>query len=463
MGGAWKTGLDFPLIYRLSADEDVPNGVTLEEACTFAKWAEEAGADAIHVTAGTWDSRMEKYFDVMSGKESPEGKKLSFGVATSMWVPPNYTPRGSLVYLAEEVKKKVSVPVIAVCSITPEMGEVILERGGADFISIGRQILADPDYPEKVIEGRPETIRRCLRCNECLGEVMKGRGISCAVNAEAGKEYERFTDVVPAGDKKKVAVVGAGPGGMQAAIIATLRGHDVTLFEKDARLGGQLYYVSIPDFKQDYRDYTQYIIRATESCGAKIKTGVEVTVDIIKNGGFDVVIVATGASTFKPGIAGAKDEAIFDPLEVLDGKIPEGREILVCGAGLVGCEVAMFLSERCKTVTMIDMLPMVAPDMPIYTKWVLDSKLAELGIKIKLNHKIIEMSGKHVKCKTDNQEVDYQADAVISALGLKSKRRLLDELRKECKDIEIIPVGDINEPRKIIQAVHEGFHAGRRI
>lgn len=456
-------GEDFTLIYRLSADEDVPNGVTLEEACTFAKWAEEAGADAIHVTAGTWDSRLHKYFDVMEGKASAEGKNLSYGVATSMWVPPNYTPRGSLVHLAEAVKKHVSVPVITVCSIPPEMAEEILQRGGADFVSMGRQLLADPDAPEKVIEGRPETIRRCLRCNECLGEVMQSRGISCAVNAQAGKEYENFTDSVAAQDKKKVAVIGAGPAGMQATLTATERGHDVTLFEKDERLGGALYYVGIPDFKLDYRDYTNYIINAVKNCGADIKTGVDVTVDTIKNGKFDTVIVATGATTFKPNIKGADDDTIYDPLDVLDGKIPEGKEVLVCGAGLVGCEVAMFLAEKGKSVTLIDMLPVIAPDMPIYTKWVLDAKLAELGIDIKLSHTIMEMTGEHVICLFDNKEIEYKGDAVVSALGLKSSRKLLDELRSECKDIEIIPVGDVNEPRKIIQAVHEGFHAGRRI
>ena len=427
----------------------MPNGVTIEEACTFAKWAEEAGADAIHVTAGTWDSRMQKYFDVMSGKESPEGKNLSLGVATSMWVPPNYTPRGSLVHLAAAVKKYVNISVIAVCGISPEMGEDIIKRGDADFVSIGRQTIADPDYAAKVIEGKPEKIRRCLRCNECLGAVMRSCGISCAVNPEAGKEYERFTDVIPVEYKKKVAVIGSGPAGMQAALTATERGHDVTLFEKDTRLGGALYYVCIPDFKQDYRDYTNYLVNATKSCVNNIKTGIEVTPDIIKNGGFDTVIVATGASTFKPNIKGAEDETILDPLNVLDGEIPDGKDIIVCGAGLVGCEVSMFLAEeKGKSVTMIDMLPIVAPDMPIYTKWVLDSKLAELHIDIKLNHKIVEVSGNSVKCINDGKTVEFSGDAVILALGLKSRRTLLDQLRNECRDIEIIPVGDVSRPKK---------------
>lgn len=457
------TGDDFTLIYRLSADEDVPNGITIEEACSFAKMAEEAGADAIHVSAGTWDSRLEKYNAVMAGEELAEGKNLSKGVATSMWVPPNYTPRGSLAHLAAAVKKAVTVPVIAVCSITPEMGEEILEKNEADFIAIGRQTIADPDYPNKIKEGNADSIRRCLRCNECLGEVMRNCGISCAINPEAGKEYEGFVKVEDTKAPKNIAVIGGGPAGMQATQTAVKRGHKVTLFEKNAELGGALYYVSIPDFKLDYKDYTDYMIQETKKCGAEIKTGITVTADMIRDGGFDVAIVANGAETFKPGIPGSEDTTILDPLKVLDGKETIGEKVVVCGAGLVGCEVAMVLAEEGKKVTMVDMVPTAAPELAVYTKWVLDSKLAELGIEVKVNHKITEMTGKKITCECDGQSVVYEADSVVCALGLKACKNLVDELREECTDVEIIPVGDVNKPRKIMQATHEGFHAARRI
>lgn len=456
-------GEDFPLIYRLSADEDVPNGITLEEACTFAKWAEEAGADAIHVSAGTWDSRLHKYNDVMAGKISAKGKNLTKGVATSMWVPSNYTERGSLLPLSEAVKKHVNVPVIAVGSVSPEMGEETLEKGHADFIAIGRQIIADPDYPQKVLAGKPETIRRCLRCNECLGEVMKSKGISCAVNPEAGKEYEDYTIIKPAAVKEKVAVIGSGPAGMKAVLTAVERGHDVTLFEKDNRLGGMLYYVGLPEFKKDFRDYTKYMIQAVKSSGAKIETGVEVTAELIKDRKFKKVIVATGAETCKPNIDGSEDNTIYDPIKVLDGDLPEGQHVIVCGAGLCGCEVAMFLAENGKKVTVIDMLPEAALDMPIYSRWVLNSKMAELDITVKTDHEIHEMTGKVVSCTNNGENITYQADAVVCALGLKSRKTLTEQLRETCRDIEIIPVGDTNSPRKIIQAVHEGFHAARTI
>ena len=149
---------------------------------------------------------------------------------------------------------------------------------------------------------------------------------------------------------------------------------------------------------------------------------------------------------------------------MLEGGIPEGLDVVVSGAGLVGCEVAMFLAEKGKNFTMIDMLPEPAPDMPIYTKWVLNSKLAELGIKIKTDHEIVEMTGKHVRCKHDGNITEFIADAVVCALGLKSRKQLTEELRDKLKNtVDIIPVGDTNSPRKIMQAVHEGFHAARRI
>lgn len=456
-------GTDINIIYRLSGEEYVPNGLTVEDAAKFAKMAQDAGVDAINVSAGTWDSRMEDYFSVMVKGNSPEGLNLSHGVGISTWVPPNYTPRGTMIHLASAIKKAVTIPVIAVCGISPEMGEEILEANQADFIAIGRQTIADPDYPNKIKEGRADEIRRCLRCNECLGDVMRNCGISCAINPEAGKEYEGYTEVKPAKQVKNVAVIGGGPAGMQATLTARERGHQVTLFEKNDDLGGALYYVSIPDFKEDYKDYTEYMIKAVNNCGATIKTSTEATPEIIKQGGFDLVIVASGASTYIPDISGSQCTKVLDPLDVLDGRVDTGETVIVCGAGLVGCETALFLAQQGKDVTMVDMLDSAAPDMTVFSKWVLEGKLAELGVKVKVNHKITEMTGDHVSCNCQDQDVSFRADSVICALGLKLNRSILDELRKACKGMDIIPVGDLNKARKIMQATHEGFHAARRI
>ena len=292
------------------------------------KWAEDAGADAIHVSAGTWDSRLKNYMDVMAGELSPEGKDLSLGVSISMWVPPNYTPRGSMIPFAAAVKKHVTVPVIAVCSITPEMAESALEKSEADFVSMGRQIIADPDYPSKVTAGKPEAIRRCLRCNVCLGEVMESRGISCAVNPEAGKEYESFVKITPA-SRKKWRWWGRARRAA-ATLTAAERGHDVTLFEK--RLGGALHHVGTLISRWTIVIHRLHH-RGCKNCGARIKTGIDADADSLVKEGYDTIIVATGASTYKPAIDGADDKASWILLKCWKVR-SEGKDYrLRCGTG----------------------------------------------------------------------------------------------------------------------------------
>ncbi|MEW6046799.1 MAG: FAD-dependent oxidoreductase [Bacillota bacterium] len=458
-----KAGKDFPVIYRLSAEEDVPGGVTVEEAVQFARWAEEAGVDAIHVTAGTWDSRVDAFFKAVSGQESARGKRLSEGVSIGMWVPPMYVPRGNLVPLAEAVKKNVHVPVIAVCGLSPELAEEVIASGKADLVSLGRQIIADPDYPTKVASGTPEDIRRCVRCNECLGSVLSYRGLDCAVNPEAGKEHEAFATLSPAKKPRNVMVVGGGPAGMEAARVAALRGHRVTLFEKDRDLGGMLRYLSVPDFKKDYRDFMAWQTREVRRQRVEIETSTEVTVELVRQHAPDVVIVATGAVPMKPSIPGINDPNLYWALDVLSGRIPPGRRVVVCGAGLVGAEVAMFLAEsHGKQVVLVDQLPAVVPEVELFTRWVIQGRLAEDGVEVRLNHLITSMTATSVTCTADGKEASIPADSVVVALGMVSNSRLYDEIRTSLAT-EVIPVGDAVRARKVINAVHEGYHAARRI
>jgi len=455
-------GEDFPIIYRLSAEEYVEGGLVLEETTQFARWAEEAGVSAIHVTAGTWDSRIETFNRVMAGQESPAGKRLSEGMSTGIWVPPTYVPRGIMVPLAEAIKKNVSVPIIAVNSISPEMAEEIIASGKADMVAMGRQIIADPEYPRKVIAGKPEEIRRCIRCNECLSAAVSYRGIECSVNAVAGKEHEFFTKLVPANKSRKVMVVGGGPGGMEAARVGAIRGHDVTLYEKRNELGGMMLYSAVPDFKKDIRDFLQCQKYDLSRQGVRVVTGTAVTVELIKKRNPDAVIVATGARPFRPAIDGIDDSGIYDALDVLGGNTPQGKRVIVCGAGLIGVEVGMFLAEsHNKQVVVVDKLPSVVPDELIFTQQVIRAKLAEDGVEVRVNHCITCVTPTSVRYTYEGSESIIEGDAVVLALGMTADPTLYNELQK--LPIEVIAIGDAVKARKIINAVHEGFHAGRRI
>ena len=456
-----NVGPDFPVIYRLSVEEyTIPQGLTLEEAIAFAKMIEK-DVDAIHVSAGTWDSRYQYYEGIQNGTLNPDDYDTSMGVGAGTWIPPHFTPRGILIPLAEAVRRCVDLPIIAVNSISPELGEQALADGQADFIAIGRQSFADPDYPNKVMNQEPEKIRRCLRCNECHSSLVAPFGVQCSVNPQTGKEGEDFIRILPAERKKKVAVIGAGPGGMAAAIVASERGHEVTLFEAVDRLGGALYYAAIPDFKNDFKDYLNYLINRVEYSAIKVKLNTEADVKAIRDGKFDAVIAAMGAVPAKPPILGL-DDYVYTALDVLDGDIPAAEEIVVCGAGLVGCETAMFLAEKGKKVTVVDMVSVAAQDAAFYLKYNLRARLIELHIKQELNCRIIEISKQGVIGERNGERIEVAGEAVVNALGMSARRQLLDELRKAFPGMNIFPVGDVNQPRKVLQAVHEGYHAGRR-
>lgn len=456
------TGEDFPLIYRLTVEEDVPEGITLEDAIKFAKWAEEAGVDAFHISVGTWDSRIANYTKVLSGEESPEGKNLSEGICTGMWVPPLYVPRGNLVDLAAAVKKEVDVPIITVGSLSPEMAEEAIKEDKADIAAMGRQIIADPDYPNKVKENKPDEIRRCVRCNECLYRAVSYRGVKCTVNPEAGQEHERFTGITATDKKKDVMVIGSGPAGMAAAYTASKRGHNVKLYEKESELGGLLRYLSYPEFKKDYKDFMEWQISELQRENVEIIKNTEVNPELVKKEAPETVIVATGGEALYPDIKGIETTDCYNSLEVLSGDIPKGDKVAVCGAGLAGSEVAMFLAETYnKEVVLIDQISDIVPGIDPFTQMVIKSRLIEDGVQIKTDHCIEEINCNSIKCGEDicNEEID--CDDIVLCLGMKTDDKMIKEIEKIAE--QVIAVGDVVEPRKVYEAVHEGYHASRKI
>ncbi|NNL84632.1 MAG: FAD-dependent oxidoreductase, partial [Myxococcales bacterium] len=324
-----KVGSDFPLIYRFSAEDYVEDGVTLEESIQFAKWLEEAGVDALDVSAGT-------------------------GEVWEHTVAPTHFPYGNLVHLAEAVKKEVTIPVIAVGAINePAQAEAILASGKADFVALCRAITADPDWPKKAAAGRADEIRPCIRCNDCLDTILPGTPMRCRVNFLEGRES--MYQLKRARERKKVVVAGGGAAGMEAARTAFYRGHDVTLVEKGETLGGLLIPACVIPTKEDLNKLFQWYVREMERLPIRVLTETEATPELVAELGADALIVATGHgdTAAKPrGLAGLDHPHVVTAMDLLAERAPV-RDSLVIGGGFMGCDIAQHIAGTGARVTLL--------------------------------------------------------------------------------------------------------------
>lgn len=435
-----KVGPDYPLSVRLSGTEYEPDGVMIEETIEIAKALEKAGVDVIHVSGGNHHQMAHQ--------------------VTPMCLPPAHNA-----WAAEVVKKAVAIPVIASGSInTPDIAGEILETGKGDFVALGRPLFADPYFPEKAKEGRPEDIAPCIRCNDgCLERsFFLFQSVRCAINARLGKEG--LLDITPAEQPKKVAIVGGGPAGMEAARVAALRGHRVTLFEA-SKLGGRLIEASVPDFKADIRLLINYLSVQMQKLKVKIEYR-RVSPDDIRKAQFDAVIVAVGATLGRPDIPGITNPIVTDCLEVLNGKMDLGQKVVVVGAGLVGIDVGLFVAEQGREVSFVmgrenpaDFLSAVGAS----SHAVIGRRLAKqvYGLHAGKRLQAVLDHAVTVVDKFGNQE-ELPADTVILAKGFTAQKLFAEEL-KAVTDIPVIAVGDCVAPRKIFDAIHEGFLAGYSI
>lgn len=425
-----KTGLDYPLCIRLSGtdyQEDEP--ITIEETIEVAKALEKAGADVVHISGG-------------------DGQTIHKQAA------PMYLPVANNVWAAEAVKKVASIPVVASGSITtPELAEKILKEGKADFVSLGRPLLADPYYALKAREGRPEDIRPCIRCLDgCVDRGVVAGGINCSVNATVGNE----DDFVPAAKLKKIVVIGGGPGGMEAARVAALRGHDVTLFEK-RKLGGLLIEASFPDFKADIRGLINYLSAQLEKTGIKVVRS-EATSQVISDGKFDTAIVATGATPWVPDVPGTNKPCVVGILDILGGA-ETGRKVIVVGGGMIGRDVALLLAEQGKEVTITTRDDNIVRDMDQVSRQGFLERLAKQDIEILTGVHLAEIVDDGVIMHDrQGERIELNGDTVTLAAGLSPNRGLFDEL-SHLPNLEVYAIGDCVKPRKILDAIHEGYQA----
>ncbi|MGB9698086.1 MAG: FAD-dependent oxidoreductase [Thermodesulfobacteriota bacterium] len=432
-----KVGNDYLIGYRLSAEEFVPGGITLEEAQRFACRLEEKGIDYIHVSAGL----------IENGEH---------------FVIPMYFPKGYLLHLAEGIKQKVRVPVIGVGAVhDPYLAEEALQKGQADLIAMGRALLADPDLPNKIKNGCLAEIRPCLRCNEgCSSRVRQSKTQRCAVNAEVGRE--RQLRLHPAVRPKRVCVIGGGPAGLEAARVLAQRGHQVILIEKEEELGGLLRYASIPDFKAELRSLRQYLQKQIQKLSVGVLLSCAATPELISNLSPEAVVLATGSTMALPDIPGSNKPWVATALDFLAGKYKPGQRVLVAGGAAMGCELALHLSAQGKEVTLVEMLPHLAQDLELRSRQALLHLLKEGKVVIMAGWKLMRIEQGEVWLQGPNQEHKrWPTDSVILALGLTSNQELLKPLQEKISPIYII--GDCLQPRKIYQAIHEGAFVGRVI
>jgi len=430
-------GEDFPIMFRLSADEYLKGGLKLDDTKIIAKRLEEAGVDCLDISASTYDSPQRVHS-----------------------TQPMAIPRGFMVHLAKGVKEAVGIPVITVGRINdPTLAEEIIRDGKADLVAMGRALFADPYLPRKAAEGRLSDINMCIACMRCTEHTGVGLRPKCAVNANLGREKEY--QILPVRNPKRVLVIGGGPAGMEAARVAALRGHKVILYEKD-RLGGQLNLAAVPPHKEEVENLTKYLVNQIKKLEMEIRLNEEASAETIEKVKPDIVIVATGAEPLIPRIPGTDQENVVTAWDVLRGKAKVGEDVIVAGGGLVGCETAEYLAEMGRNVKIVEMLDDIGVDIEANTKSLLKLRFAKLPIEVFTKTKVDEIAENGVTV-TDHKGEKHllRADTMVLALGSVPNRRVAEDLKDKCNKFYLI--GDCVKSRKILEAIHEGSRVARRI
>ncbi len=435
-----SVGNDFPVLLRISAEEYIRNGYTVEEVQTILPELVELGVDVFHVSVGTHGSP---------------------GGVTS--APPEFEP-GWNVWRAKKFKEVVDAPVIAVGRFNdPRLADQYIAQGDADLIAFGRQQLADPDFLNKAKAGQYDQIRTCIACNQgCIERLMfePGASVRCAINPETGQEllYPREE----AKNKRKVWVVGAGPAGLTAAYEAARLGHDVSLFEKADQAGGQLLFASKAPSKQIYGDWIKWLINQVEQIGVTIQTGIQVTPEKVEKADADVVILAIGGDKITPSIPGLDEPIVCDAWQILGETIKPEKNALVIGGGLIGMETADFMSAKGSRITLIEMLP--KSPVPNYTShgYMLHKRFKKAGHRLMFNTRLERVNKNGVAISIDGENQDLtDIDQVVLAVGMKPREDLKEYLASH--QIEHYVVGDAQNVRRIIEATDEGAKAAWNI
>jgi 2,4-dienoyl-CoA reductase-like NADH-dependent reductase (Old Yellow Enzyme family)/thioredoxin reductase len=422
-----KAGKDFIIGYRISASEYIKGGLEPEEACSFASSIQQQ-IDYVHVSAGIY--------------ESP-----------SFWgIAPAYVPSGQLIPLASQMKKAVNIPVIAVGSFNPRLAEKVLQQGDADFVAFGRALIADPWMPNKLAESREEDVRPCIRGNEgCISRFYSGCSIRCEVNPACGREAHYKINKVQL--PKKILIIGGGVSGMEAARVAALMGHKVTLMEKENALGGHMIESTHQEFKANEAELLRWLITQVEKSEIRVLLNTLATADSIIQENPDALIIAIGSEYIRPGIKGAGNAFLAG--EILDNTSLAGQKVIITGGGLVGAETALTLAMEKRKVTIVEMIDQIIEKLEPGAREALTQRLQHEQVCILTGHKVIEIGKGFVIAKdADGNIITIEGDTVVLASGLVS--RVSTGLANIISSTFII--GDSVEARKIYQCMHEAWN-----
>ena len=459
-----RLGPEYPLTIRMAGNDFVRDSNTDTETPEFAKVYEQAGVDAINVTGGWHESRVPQL--------------------------PMHLPRSAFAFLALNIKKAVSVPIMASNRISdPASAEKVIRDGYADMVNLGRVLIADPQWPQKAMEGMVDEIRPCVGCSQgCTDEVFNGRPVFCVGNARAGFEGERRLSTTD--NPKKVMVVGAGAGGLEAAVTAAMRGHQVEVYEKDSDIGGQLWIAGAPPHKQEILEFIRYYRSLINKYQIPLYLNATVDTRVVKKQNPDYIILAEGAQPLLPEIDGYDDPCVYSAWQVLKGNPVLGKSVAVIGGGSVGLETALFIAakgtltpetlhflfayeavsnERLRElmfqgssrVTVFEMLPRMGQDVGKSTRWILFDNLKRYKVSVKTSTTVTSIRKGTVKFQKDGKEDQMQFDNVILASGSQSVPGLSTEIKK--LGVPFATVGDGVRPGKLNEAIHGGFLAAINI
>jgi 2-enoate reductase len=447
-----KVGPDFLVQYRfglkhyikglnsgaLPDEKFIEAGRDIQDGLQIARKLEAAGFDSLHVDAGCYDSWY--------------------------WThPPVYQKTGYMAEMAAAVKKVVQIPVITVGKLSiPEFAESIIAEGKADIIALGKGLLADAFWVKKIEQCKPERIRPCIGCHDgCMGRVTKGKPLSCAVNPATGRE--RSYRLERAERSKRVAVVGGGPAGMEAARVAALRGHRVTIWEKRRSLGGHLLEASVPDFKRDLARLLEWFKRELNNLDLEIWTGVEINSDILTKENPEVTIIATGSQPIIPVVPGPLKDKMVTATDLLLGRAVVGGEVLVLGGGLIGCETALWLAQQGKKVTVVEILDnLLSAGIPVQhmNRLMLLDLLKFHKVEVITNTTTLEALEDGTLLLDSQRRFPYP-DNIVAAVGLRPERELYQSLQRKISNLYLI--GDSRNPQNVMNAVWDAYEVGRMI